>query len=158
MPIDGDLFRAVLSRFASGVTIITTRDEQGRDHGMTVSAFSSLSLEPPLVLVAIGHDATMAPVMATATSFGVNILSERQEELSRRFADKLDDRFAGIGITRGVLGDALIDEALGTLDCRIVARHPAGDHDIVVGEVEGAAAHDGRPLLYYRGGYAGLER
>lgn len=158
MPIDGDLFRAALSRFASGVTIITTRDEQGRDHGMTVSAFSSLSLEPPLVLVAIGHDATMAPVMATATSFGVNILSERQEELSRRFADKLDDRFAGIGITRGVLGDALIDEALGTLDCRIVARHPAGDHDIVVGEVEGAAAHDGRPLLYYRGGYAGLER
>jgi flavin reductase (DIM6/NTAB) family NADH-FMN oxidoreductase RutF len=158
MPIDGDLFRAALSRFASGVTIITTRDEHGRDHGMTVSAFSSLSLEPPLVLVAIGHDATMAPVMATATSFGVNILSERQEELSRRFADKLDDRFAGIGITRGVLGDALIDDALGTLDCRIVARHPAGDHDIVVGEVEGAAAHDGRPLLYYRGGYAGLER
>jgi flavin reductase (DIM6/NTAB) family NADH-FMN oxidoreductase RutF len=158
MPIDGDLFRAVLSRFASGVTIVTTRDAEGRDHGMTVSAFSSLSLDPPLVLVAIGHDATMAPVMATATSFGVNILSEAQEELSRRFADKLDDRFAGIGITRGVLGDALLDDALGTLDCRVVARHPAGDHDIVVGEVEGAAAHNGRPLLYYRGGYAELER
>ena len=158
MPIDSDLFRAVLSRFATGVTIITTRDGEGRDHGMTVSAFSSLSLDPPLVLVAIGHDATMAPVMATATTFGVNILGDAQEELSRRFSDKLDDRFAGVGITRGVFGDARIDDALGTLDCRIVARHPAGDHDIVVGEVEGAEAHDGRPLLYYRGGYAGIER
>ena len=158
MPIDADLFRAVLSRFASGVTIITTRDTEGRDHGMTVSAFSSLSLDPPLVLVAISHDATMAPVMKAAETFSVNILAESQEELSRRFSDKLDDRFAGVGVTRGLLGDALLDDALGTLDCRIVARHPAGDHDIVVGEVEGAAAHDGRPLLYYRGGYAGLER
>lgn len=158
MPIDADLFRAVLSRFASGITVITTRDGDGNDHGMTVSAFSSLSLSPPLVLVAIAHDATMAPVMKTATSFSVNILSEHQEELSRRFSDKLDDRFAGIGITRGSSGNALLEDALATLDCSVVARHPAGDHDIVVGEVETGAAHDGRPLLYYRGGYAGLER
>ena len=158
MPIDSDLFRSVLSRFASGVTIITTRDEEGRDHGMTVSAFSSVSLVPPLVMIAIGHDATMAPVMATASSFVVNVLSETQELLSRRFADKLDDRFEGVGITRGTLGDARIEDALATLDCRVVARHPAGDHVIVVGEVEEGAAHDGRPLLYYRGGYAQLER
>jgi flavin reductase (DIM6/NTAB) family NADH-FMN oxidoreductase RutF len=158
MPIDSDLFRSVLSRFTSGVTVITTRDAEGRDHGMTVSAFSSLSLDPPLVLVAIGHDATMAPVMSTATSFAVNILTNEQEALSRRFADKIDDRFAGVGITRSTLGDALLDDSLGTLGCRIVARHPAGDHDIVVGEVQDAAAHNGHPLLYYRGGYAGLER
>ncbi|MEO7520407.1 MAG: flavin reductase family protein [Gemmatimonas sp.] len=158
MPIDGDLFRAVLSRFATGVTIITTRDGAGQDHGMTVSAFSSLSLEPPLILVAIGHDATMAPVMATATSFGVNILTAQQKALARRFSDKLDDRFAGLGITRGMFGDALLDDALGTLDCRVVARHASGDHDIVVGEVEAAANSEGRPLLYFRGGYAGLER
>ena len=158
MSIDSDLFRSVLSRFATGVTIITTHDGEGRDHGMTVSAFSSLSLDPPLVLVAIGHDATMAPVMATATSFAVNILSESQEGLSRRFSGKLDDRFAGVGTSRGALGDALLDDALATLVCRVVARHPAGDHDIVVGEVEEGEAHDGRPLLYYRGGYAQLER
>jgi flavin reductase (DIM6/NTAB) family NADH-FMN oxidoreductase RutF len=158
MSIDSDLFRSVLSRFASGVTIITTHDADGRDHGMTVSAFSSLSLDPPLVMVAIGHDATMAPVMATATSFAVNILSEGQESLSRRFSGKLDDRFAGVGVTRSALGDALLDDALATLACRLVARHPAGDHDIVIGEVEEGAVHSGRPLLYYRGGYAQLER
>ena len=158
MSIDRDLFRSVLSRFASGVTIITTHDDEGRDHGMTVSAFSSLSLDPPLVLIAIGHDATMAPVMATAKSFAVNILSAAQESLSRRFSGKLDDRFSGVGTSRGDLGDALLDDALATLVCRVVARHPAGDHDIVVGEVESGTAHDGRPLLYYRSGYAQLER
>src|SRR5690242_3746493 len=109
MPIDADLFRAVLSRFASGITIITTRDADGHDHGMTVSAFSSLSLSPPLVMIAIAHDATMAPVMKTATSFAVNILTDKQEEISRRFSDKLDDRFAGIGILRGTSGNALIE-------------------------------------------------
>ncbi len=158
MSIDSDLFRAVLGRFASGITIITTHDADDRDHGMTVSAFSSLSLDPPLVLVAIGNDATMAPVMSRADSFAVNVLHEGQQELSRRFAGKLDDRFAGVAHTHGMFGDALLDGVLGTLECRIVARHPAGDHVIVVGEVEGAAAHDGRPLLYFRGGYAALER
>jgi flavin reductase (DIM6/NTAB) family NADH-FMN oxidoreductase RutF len=158
MPISGELFRSVLSRFATGVTIITTHDAGGADHGMTVSAFASLSLDPPLVLIAIAHDATMAPVMATATSFGVNILRDAQEELSRRFAGKLDDRFAGLPITHGAMGNAMLDGSLGWLECRIVARHPSGDHVIVVGQVEEAVAHDGRPLLYYRGGYAALER
>ncbi|HYW32367.1 MAG TPA: flavin reductase family protein [Gemmatimonas sp.] len=158
MPIDRDLFRSVLGRFSSGITIITTHDDDGRDHGMTVSAFSSLSLDPPLVLVAIAHDATMAPVMASARSFAVNILSESQEALSRRFSGKLDDRFAGAGRSPGSMGDAILDDALATLQCRIVARHLAGDHVIVVGEVEEGVAHEGRPLLYYRGGYARLER
>lgn len=158
MSIDSDLFRSVLGRFGSGVSIITTHDTDGRDHGMTVSAFSSLSLDPPLVLVAIGNDATMARVMSRADSFAVNVLGEDQQELSRRFAGKLDDRFAGVTLTHGLYGDALLDGALGTLECRVVARHPAGDHVIVVGQVEGAAAHDGRPLLYFRGRYAKLEQ
>jgi len=158
MSIDSDLFRSVLSRFASGITIVTTHDADGRDHGMTVSAFSSLSLDPALVLVAIGNDATMAPAMSVAETFAVNVLREDQEALSRRFSGPLDDRFSGIGHTNGVHGDALLDDALATLECRIVARHPAGDHVIVVGEVEAGAAHDGGPLLYFRGGYARLAR
>ncbi len=158
MSIDGDLFRSVLGRFASGITVITTHDSEPRDHGMTASAFSSLSLDPPLVLVCIGNDATMAPVMATADSFAVNVLTDGQEALSRRFAGKVDDRFSGIGFTRGELGDALLDEVLCWMQCRIVARHPAGDHVIIVGDVESADVRDGRPLLYYRGGYAQLER
>jgi len=158
MSIDPDLFRSVLGRFATGVTIITARDGTGRDHGMTVSAFSSLSLDPPLVLVCIGNDATMAPVMAAAGSFAVSILSDRQESLSRRFAGKLDDRFADVPRSPGVHGNVLLDDVLASLECRIVARHPAGDHVIVVGEVEAGHVRDGRPLLYYRGGYAQLER
>ncbi|MEQ1691175.1 MAG: flavin reductase family protein [Gemmatimonas sp.] len=158
MPIDADLFRAVLGRFATGVAIVTVRDREDRDHGMTVSAFTSLSLDPPLVLICIGNDATMAPVMDDAESFAVNVLSAGQEALSRRFAGKLDDRFAEISSARSASGNVLLDGTLGSLDCRVVARHPAGDHVIVVGAVEAASAHDGRPLLYYRGGYAQLER
>ena len=158
MSIDADLFRSVLGRFATGVTIVTVRDPDGRDHGMTVSAFSSLSLEPPLVQVCIGNDATMALPMQSATSFGVNILSADQEALSRRFAGPIDDRFADVLLTRGSLGNVILDDVLASLECRVVARHPVGDHVIVVGEVDCGAAHDGRPLLYYRGDYTHLER
>jgi len=147
-----------MGRFASGITVITTREESGRDHGMTASAFSSLSLDPPLLLVCIANDATIAPVLAKAETFAVNILADAQEPLSRRFAGKLDDRFAGIGYTRGPLDDVLLDDVLAWMQCRVVARHPAGDHVILVGHVEFADARDARPLLYYRGGYAQLER
>lgn len=156
--IDADLFRAVLGRFASGITVITTTDANGTPHGMTVSAFSSLSLDPPLILVCVGNDATMAPVLAAKDSFVVNVLSATQEAVSRRFAGKVDDRFAGVGYHDGKLGDPVLEDVLAYMQCRIVARHPAGDHVIVVGEVLDAAAFEGKPLLYYRGGYAVLER
>lgn len=158
MSTDADLFRAVLGRFATGVTIVTARDTDGRDHGMTVSAFSSLSLDPPLVLVCIDVLSTMAPIMHRANSFAVNILRDDHEAISRRFADDVDDRFADLASTRSALGHVWLTGAVGTLDCRIVGRHPAGDHVIVVGEVQSGAAYDGRPLLYFRGGYTQLER
>jgi flavin reductase (DIM6/NTAB) family NADH-FMN oxidoreductase RutF len=156
--IDPDLFRAVLGRFASGITVITVRDREGRDHGMTVSAFSSLSLDPPLVLVCVGHDASMAQALAGASHVGVNILAHGQEALSRRFAGKYDDRFEEIGYTHGPSGVPILDDVLAWIDGKIVARHDAGDHVIVVLAVEHGEARDGRPLLYYRGGYAQLER
>jgi flavin reductase (DIM6/NTAB) family NADH-FMN oxidoreductase RutF len=158
MSVDPDAYRAVLGRFASGVTVVTARDEQGHDHGMTVSAFSSVSLSPPLIMICIGHDASLRPVIDLAKHFGVSILSASQEALSRRFAT-VGNRFEGIGFERGELGGvALLEGALAFLECRIVARHPCGDHTIVVGEVENAGNRDDRPLLYYRGGYAQLER
>ena len=158
MPIDADLFRSVLGRFSTGITIVTVRDHNGRDHGMTVSAFSSLSLDPPLVLVCIGNDATMSETMQAAESFGINILNANQEALSRRFAGPIDDRFTGVPRTHGALGNVLLDDVLASLECRVIARHPAGDHVIVVGEVDSGVVRDGKPLLYYRGGYAQLER
>ena len=157
MSLDQDAFRAVLGRFASGVTIVTVLGANGRDYGMTVSAFSSVSLEPPLVMVCIGEEASLKPMIAQATHYGVSILASDQEPLSRRFAAH-GERFDGIGFTRGENGMALIDGALAFMECRIVARHSAGDHTIVIGEVEAASVEDARPLLYYRGGYAQLER
>ena len=158
--IDSETFRAVLGRFASGVTIITARDEQGKDHGMTVSAFCSLSLNPSLVLVCVAHDASMLPVMLTHPSFGINVLSSEQEAYSRRFASEEDDRFEGIAFRRGENGVLLLADALAHMECRVVAHHPAGDHTVFIGEIDRAEpmAHEGRPLLYYRGGYALLER
>jgi flavin reductase (DIM6/NTAB) family NADH-FMN oxidoreductase RutF len=157
MSVDPDAFRAVLGRFASGVTVVTVRDPKGHDQGMTVSAFSSVSLSPPLVMICIGLDASLHPVMEHCDYFGVNILSAAQEALSRRFAAHLN-RFDGIGFERGESGVALIEGSLAFLECKVMTRHPAGDHTIVIGEVENVGNRDDRPLLYYRGGYAQLER
>jgi len=156
--IDPATFRSVLGRFATGVTIVTARDAHGRDHGMTVSAFASVSLEPPLVLCCIERRTEMHEVLTTATQFAVNFLSSSQESLSRRFAEQLDDRFDGVGYGRGITGTVLLEGILAYLECDLAARYDGGDHTIVVGEVIAAAAHDERPLLYYRGGYAQLER
>lgn len=160
MPIDPDEFRAVLGRFASGVTVLTARDSGGNDHGMTVSAFCSASLIPPLVLACIDLSADMHKVLQRATHFGVSVLEEGQEALSRRFAELPSEgsRFDGIGYTRADSGVVLVDGAIAHLECRLVGKHEAGDHMIYVAEVEWADCGQERPLLYYRGGYAQLER
>jgi flavin reductase (DIM6/NTAB) family NADH-FMN oxidoreductase RutF len=123
-----------------------------------VSAFCSASLEPPLVIACIGHDATIAGAVAAASTFGVSILADHQADLSRRFAEPDADRFDGLNVTRGALGVALVPGALAHLECRVAARHEAGDHTIVVGEVLSAHGHAGRPLAYFRGDYAHLDR
>lgn len=157
MAIDPDEFRAVLGRFASGVTVLTVRHGTS-DHGMTASAFCSVSLNPPLVLACVDRSADMASVMAKATHFGVSILAEGQEALSRRFSELPSGRFDGVGYHRAESGVVLLDDALAHLECRLVASHEAGDHVIHIGEVEAATCRQERPLLYYRGGYAQLER
>ena len=157
--IDSDTFRSVLGRFASGVTIVTTRDESGADHGMTVSAFCSVSLTPPLVLVCIDHSASTDRLLLDHGRFGISILSSNQEAYSRRFAAEPDSgRFDGIAYSRGDSGVVLLDEALAHLECKVLEHHDAGDHTIFIAEVERAEPRHGRPLLYYRGGYAQLER
>lgn len=156
--IDQDSFRAVLGRFASGVTVITALDEDGRDQGMTVSAFCSLSLDPPLVLFCVDSTASMYESLVDAPNFIVNILSETQEPLARRFSGPDPNRFDGIGYSRGVTGVAILDDVLGYLECQRADAHLGGDHRIYVGAVEVAQCREGRPLLYYRGGYAQLER
>jgi flavin reductase (DIM6/NTAB) family NADH-FMN oxidoreductase RutF len=160
MTIDPDSFRSVLGRFASGITIVTAIDAEGRDVGMTVSAFSSASLHPPLVQICVDRAASMFDTLHHhSRGFGISILGSDQEALSRRFAaEDSMHRFDGIGYVRGDTGVVLLDDALAHLECRMYASYDAGDHMLFIGEVEHATAADARPLLYYRGGYAQLER
>jgi flavin reductase (DIM6/NTAB) family NADH-FMN oxidoreductase RutF len=154
--IDPDLFRSVLGRFASSVTMLSARGVNGQDYGMTVSAFASVSLAPPLVLACVDKTASIYPTLLVAEYVGISILTEGQETVSRRFAQKDADRFDDLEIVRGEQGVALLAHALAHLECRIVARHDGGDHTIFVASVEKAAAFNGRPLLYYRSGYTQL--
>ncbi len=156
MPFDPALFRSILGHFATGVTIVTARDDDLRDHGMTASAFCSLSLDPPLVLACVERTTEMYRVLSTVTQFAVNVLREDQEALSRRFAEIMDDRFEGIGFDRGLTGAPLLHDVVATLECRLRDRLPGGDHQIFVGEVISGEVLGGRPLIYYRGGYTML--
>jgi flavin reductase (DIM6/NTAB) family NADH-FMN oxidoreductase RutF len=157
LSVTPDEFRSVLGRFPSGVTVVTTKDRDGSDEGMTVSAFCSVSLDPPLVLICIEKNASAYVALTTAQGFVVNVLSASQEQIARRFAMVDIDRFEGVGYSRSPNGLAVLDDVLGVIECPTVAMHDAGDHTIIVGEVEAARAQNGTPLLYYRGGYAQLE-
>jgi flavin reductase (DIM6/NTAB) family NADH-FMN oxidoreductase RutF len=156
--VDVSTFRSVLGRLASGVSVVTTVSPDGRDHGMTVTALCSLSLEPPLILVCVDRTAAMYPHLASASHFAVSMLAHEQEALSRKFAETAGDKFAGVRISRDLSGCALIDGALAHLECAVSAQHDGGDHTIFVGRVVRATAGDASPLVYYRGGYAGLDR
>lgn len=154
--IDPSEFRQLLGRFATGVTVVTALDGDGRPHGMTANSLSSISLQPPLVLVAVEKIAVMHDVLFHAPRWVINILSDRQETLSRRFARREDDRFDGLGYAPSSAGVPLLDGALAHIECERWAIHDAGDHTIFIGRVTGGTAHDGRPLGYFRGGYTEL--
>lgn len=156
--VDEYRFRSVLSRFASGVTVVTAVDSNGKDHGITVSAFCSLSLNPPLVLVCIDHATEMHRILSSSASFAVNVLAADQEELARKFSDPDNDRFDGTSFTRGANGTAILTSVAAHLQCAVLESFEGGDHTIFIGRVEAAEASDAQPLLYYRGGYARLER
>ena len=149
-------FRTALRCFAAGVTVVTTRDQEGRPSGLTASAFTSVSLDPPLVLVCVDHAATAHPAFRAHGWFAVNVLRREQETLSRRFAESGGDKFHGVPCHEGETGLPLLDGALATLECRVVDTHEAGDHTIFIGRVEAATTGGGRPLVYFHGSYHGL--
>lgn len=136
--------------------MLTVRDDAGRPAGMTASSLASVSLEPPLVSVCVEHTAELHDLILAAPEFVVNVLESSQEELARRFADRHEDRFEGIGYHFGPEGLIRLDGALAHIECERFATYAGGDHTIVIGRVVGGEAHEGRPLLYYRGGYAAL--
>jgi flavin reductase (DIM6/NTAB) family NADH-FMN oxidoreductase RutF len=158
LSVSEDEFRNVLGRFPSGVTVVTTVDADGKDHGMTVSAFCSVSLVPPLILICIERTASAHQSLTTSERFVVNILSADQEQAARRFAIVDIDRFEGVGYSRTQTGIAVLDDVVAVIECRRTSLYDGGDHTVIVGQVESARAENAKPLLYYRGGYSQLER
>lgn len=156
-----DDFRRGLSHFASGVTVVTTRDRDGRPAGLTASAFTSVSLVPPLILVCVAQNAQSYPALRDSKGFAINILASGQEGISNRFASSKGvpaEKFDGVAHTAGTLGFPLLDGALACLECTTVHAYPGGDHTIFVGQVEAVRTHaDAEPLLYFRGRYGRVQ-
>jgi 3-hydroxy-9,10-secoandrosta-1,3,5(10)-triene-9,17-dione monooxygenase reductase component len=152
--MDVDTFRHVLGHFASGVTVVTG-GEPDAPAGFTCQSFSSLSLDPPLVVVLPHQHSSSWTAIARSGRFCVNVLAENQEELSAGFARRSKDKFAGVAWMPSPLGSPVIDGVSAWIDCTIAAVHPGGDHFIVVGVVTHCEAADASPLLYHRGRYQG---
>lgn len=148
-----EVFRHLLGRFATGVTILTARDAAGRAWGMTASAVAAASLEPPLVLVCVDRAREVHPVLEDADHFALTVLAADQEVLSRRFAELESGRFDGVAHHAGLHGVPLVDGGVAHIVCAHHALVPAGDHTVFVGRVVGGETFDRPPLLYYRGGY-----
>ncbi len=159
MPVKSEHFRDALRHFPSGVTIVTIKAGEQR-HGLTVSAFASISPDPPLICVMIDHRHSAQQLLEEAGAvFAVNILREGQEELSNRFAwVKTEDRFAEGRWTTATTGAPVLEDALAWLDCTIYTRHQAGTHTIYVGEVQASSTPnaDQLPLVYWNRGYRRL--
>lgn len=147
---DRDLFRDVIGRFASGVTVITARHE-GTDFGITASAVASLTLDPPMLLACVNKRTGTENAISHSGAFAVNILDEDQGEMAMRFARPDTDKFRGMEISYGELGEPLIDGVLAHLECRVAEQVTAGTHSVFLAEVQKADAREGTPLTYFRG-------
>jgi len=152
--VDKRAFRNALGAFTTGVTVVTTRDAEGRDVGLTVNSFNSVSLEPPLVLWSLARNAASLPAFQSAEHFAVHILAADQEPLSNRFAQRGADKFAGLELVRGEGGVPLLPGCAARFRCRTAYRHEGGDHEILVGEVLGFESFGRAPLVFQQGGYA----
>jgi flavin reductase (DIM6/NTAB) family NADH-FMN oxidoreductase RutF len=156
MAFDARELRRVMGLFATGVTVITTRNEQGQPYGLTANAVASVSLSPPLLLICVDRKAESHPHFYDSKVFVLNILAEDQADLSRRFAVSGGDKFTDVRYRLGRLGTPILEGTLGHIECRIVETYEGGDHVIHLGEVEGAEFVGGRPLLFFQGRYRQL--
>lgn len=151
-----NLFRNALGRFATGVCVVSTVGADGMPAGLTVSAFASLSLTPPLVLFCLDKATKRLAAFGESDAFGISVLSERQRDVSDLFASQDADKFARVSHVLGENGCPLLDGTAALLECALVATHDGGDHTIFVARVDRAEVFDEEPLLYYRGDYRRL--
>jgi flavin reductase (DIM6/NTAB) family NADH-FMN oxidoreductase RutF len=155
MTFDPTKQRKIMGQFATGVTVVTTDGEAG-SHGLTANAVASLSLDPPLVLVAVDKGAATLDYLKRNRCFAVNILRLDQEHLSRRFAIPGPKDFSDLYVTTAATGSPILADCLAFLDCRVADILPGGDHEIFVGEVVAGEYQGGEPLLYFAGSYRRL--
>ena len=156
MPIEKNQLRQVMGHFATGVTIITTLNKAGQLQGLTANAFTSVSLEPPLLLISVDKKAESWPAFEESKVFTVNILADSQEALSRKFAVSGGNKFEGVAYRIGANGAPILDGVLTYIECTLFAAYDGGDHSIYLGEIQQAETREGKPLLFFRGGYRAL--
>ncbi len=153
-PVSAARFRRTLGQFATGVTVVTTLNPSGRPEGMTVNAFASLSLKPPMILVCLARTIRLMPIFDRADHFAVNVLAANQRHLSDIFSRLKGDRFRGVAWSTWTSGVPILAGCVANLECTRVANHEGGDHVVLIGQVERLARDDTHaPLLFVRGGY-----
>jgi len=151
--ISSDAFKEAMRRFATGVTVVTSV-KNGEPRGVTVSAFASVTLEPPTVLICVNREARSYLFISASKIFCVNILSADQQSLAERFAARIRERqFEGIRYFIDRTGAAVLEKTLAHLDCEVIEEHHAGSHSIFIGRVVSLAVRDGSPLGYFNGHY-----
>jgi (E)-2-((N-methylformamido)methylene)succinate hydrolase len=151
-----DDFRRACGRFATGIAIAGALDPHGVPHGLTINSFTSVSLDPPLILICIAHSAASREIFSNAASFALSLLREDAQAVSERFARQTHHRFEGLAWQPGKNGAPLVSGALAEIECVVRRRIEAGDHDILLGEVTRADSHTGEPLVYFGGHYRHL--
>ena len=156
MPIEKNQLRQVMGHFATGVTIITTFNKDGQMHGLTANAFTSVSLEPPLLLISVDKKAESYPAFEESKVFTINILADEQESLSRKFAVSGGNKFEGVAYRKGGNGAAILEGTLAHIECTLYAVYEGGDHTLYLGEIQEAEVREGKPLVFYRGGYRAI--
>ena len=158
MPVLQDEFRNALSRFASGVTVVSTKDAAGKLHGITVSAFCSVSLEPPMVLICVEKSTVSHYAFEESGVYVVNILRSTQSSASERFAAPYTDKFEDVEFYSGIDGVPILKDALASLECRLTFAYHGGDHSIFVGQVENVIVREGDPLVYFQHEYTVIKK
>lgn len=155
MSVEAKQFKSALKLWASGVTVVTTQGRDDQPRGMTATAFSSVSLEPPQILVCLNQSTDTGAALLESRRFAVNILNAAQEDVSNQFAGSTsqEQRFAGIAWQPGENGAPILSEALAALECRVVQQVQAGSHWVIIGEVDNVVCREGDPLLYYHSAY-----
>ncbi len=155
-PVSSLDFRRACGRFATGVAVAAAIDPEGAPHGITINSFSSVSLDPPLILICLGHAVAAIEVFRRARHFGLSVLRDDQQHLSERFARRVDNHFDGLPWRLGKTGAPLLDDVLAQIECSPVNRIAAGDHDIFIAEMSAVELFEGDPLIYYASDYRAL--